>query len=201
MERCRGDLRSPLLFIIKQNLVYRTQWVPNPVCGGADPHTPGFFCVPKRNQKGTAQTPRRLWYGSMKCSSNHAKKEKFNLQSVLTVILAVTNIFHYTWIGANFWDPHQSRRGVWTVPFPPFGQAKGAGVWGPVPPQTEFRTDWVLYTKFLFSDYSYQIGLIAKKQRGQKISGRTTFCRKFFIYAETAYLSINVLFLIRYRRK
>jgi hypothetical protein len=38
------------------------------------------------------------------------------------------------------------------VPFPPFGQAKGAGAWGAAPPQTEFRTHWVLLTKFLFKN-------------------------------------------------
>ena len=62
---CRGDHRSPLLFIIKQNLVYRTQWVLNSVCGGADPHAPAPFACPKGG-KGTAQTPRRLWCGSQK---------------------------------------------------------------------------------------------------------------------------------------
>ena len=46
--------------------------------------------------------PRGLWYGSNKCSSNHVKKEKSSLQLGLTNILAETNIFHCTPLGANF---------------------------------------------------------------------------------------------------
>ncbi len=44
----------------------------------------------------------------MKYSSNHAKKEKFSLSLGLTDILAETNIFRCTLLGANFLDPLQT---------------------------------------------------------------------------------------------
>ena len=62
--------------------------------------------VPLVHAKGTktCPSPGRL-YGSMKYSSNHAKKEKFSLSLGLTVVSVETDIFRCAPLGANFKDP------------------------------------------------------------------------------------------------
>ena len=108
MERCRGGRRSPLLFIIKQNLVNRTQWVLNSVCGGADPHTPGFFCVPKRNQKGTAQTPRRLWCGSQKLAPIQVQWKILVTAKITVNTDYKLNFSFLAWLEEHFKDPQEA---------------------------------------------------------------------------------------------
>ena len=70
--------------------------------GSTGSQTPAQFCSPKIEKKGAAQSPRRLWCGSNKCSPNHAKKEKSSLQLGLTVVLTEADIFRCTLLGDNF---------------------------------------------------------------------------------------------------
>ena len=60
------------------------------------------FARPKLRKRAPLSRRGGLWYGSIKCSPNHAKKGKFSLSLVLATVLAETNIFRCTPLGANF---------------------------------------------------------------------------------------------------
>ena len=125
---CRGDLRSPVCnscyrtnFLqasigrsyyldIKQNLFYQF------VSGSAGSQTPAILCSPKGWKKGAAQTPRRLWCGSLKCSPIDMRRKNLVYSSCWRQF-GTNRHFSLCFDRSQFLRPAPSLHGVWVKRF------------------------------------------------------------------------------------
>ena len=97
---CRGDLWSPLP---SRNKICSI----NSFLGAPAPRprlnfVTQFIELPNYWGKGRRSNAAAALVRVFEVFSYRYEEEKFSLQLVLTIVLAETNSFHYTWLGANF---------------------------------------------------------------------------------------------------